>query len=263
MKSTALFQQLKAGVEALPEAERNDLIKKTNAVFEIDVTDAQKQEEAWTLDLKKGVVSQGKPEGKADIVINVSDDTFVDLAAGKINGQKAFMQGKLKIKGNMMLATKLDAVLKVAKKAPAPAAASAAPAAAPASAAGGVEVSGFQSSKVFAEIAAGIAGASAAQKDAIKKKANAVFQFDVKNAEGKVQTWTLDLKNNVSIATGAGAAKPDIVISIGDKDFTDLATGKLNGQKAFMQGKLKVKGNMMLATKLDAVLKDLKPKAKL
>ncbi|KAJ3281881.1 hypothetical protein HK104_011220 [Borealophlyctis nickersoniae] len=158
MKSTALFQQLKAGVEALPEAERNDSIKKgINLQFPFVCLNYSKQEEAWTLDLKKGVVSQGKPEGKADIVINVSDDTFVDLAAGKINGQKAFMQGKLKIKGNMMLATKLDAVLKVAKKAPAPAAASAAPAAAPAPAAGGVEVAGFQSSKVFAEIAAGIA----------------------------------------------------------------------------------------------------------
>jgi putative sterol carrier protein len=48
--------------------------------------------------------------------LNLADETFVDLAAGKINGQKAFMAGKLKIKGNMMLSTKLDIVLKAVPK---------------------------------------------------------------------------------------------------------------------------------------------------
>jgi hypothetical protein len=37
--------------------------------------------------------------------------------------------------------------------------------------------------------------------------------------------------------------------------LTDGCSTQLNGQKAFMTGKLKTKGNMMLATKLDGVLK--------
>jgi putative sterol carrier protein len=31
-------------------------------------------------------------------------DTFINLADGKLNGQKAFMTGALKVKGNVMLA---------------------------------------------------------------------------------------------------------------------------------------------------------------
>jgi putative sterol carrier protein len=59
----------------------------------------------------------------------------------------------------------------------------------------------------------------------------------VKNAAGTEQTWTLDLKNAGSVAVGA-EGKPDIVISLSDDTFLDLSSGKLNGQKAFMSGKV-------------------------
>lgn len=50
---------------------------------------------------------------KRDVTIILSDETFVDIADGKMTGQKAFLTGKIKTKGNMMLATKLSDVLKV------------------------------------------------------------------------------------------------------------------------------------------------------
>ena len=77
----------------------------------------------------------------------------------------------------------------------------------------------------------------------------------VKNAEGKEAVWTIDLKSTGSVYKGAPKQKANVTIIMSDDTFQQLAEGKLDGQKAFMSGKLKTKGNMMFATKLDGVLK--------
>lgn len=56
--------------------------------------------------------------------------------------------------------------------------------------------------------------------------------------------------------------KVDCTVMMAEKDFVELMTGKLNGQSAFMSGKLKIKGNMNLAMKLGELAKAA-PKAKL
>merc|ERR1719408_1123648 len=58
--------------------------------------------------------------------------------------------------------------------------------------------------------------------------------------------------------TKGESTKPDCTITMKDADFLAMVAGKLNGQQAFMQGKLKLKGNMMLAQKLGTVLAALK-----
>lgn len=93
-----------------------------NGVFEFKVKNDTGKEACWTIDLKKtGTVKKGEAKShgmKADVSILLSDETFIDLVEGKTTGQKAFMTGKLKTKGNMMLATKLDGVLKVSRMSP-------------------------------------------------------------------------------------------------------------------------------------------------
>jgi len=115
--SSDVFQQIADGVANLPEKEKKDSIKKANGVFEMHIKNKEGKEGVWTLEFKKEgkVISGPYKDGKPDIVINTSDETFSDLAAGKVNGQKAFMSGKLKVKGNIMMATKLDQVLKSAQ----------------------------------------------------------------------------------------------------------------------------------------------------
>jgi putative sterol carrier protein len=52
-------------------------------------------------------------------------------------------------------------------------------------------------------------------------------------------------------------------MSLSDEDFGKLVSGKANAQKLFMTGKLKIKGDVMKATKAEPVLKKAQTKAKL
>ena len=54
-----------------------------------------------------------------------------------------------------------------------------------------------------------------------------------------------------------------VTLILSDEDFGKLVGGSANAQKLFMSGKLKVKGDVMKATKLEPVLKKAQSKAKL
>ncbi|CAO3659650.1 unnamed protein product [Rhizopus stolonifer] len=120
-----------------------------------------------------------------------------------------------------------------------------------------IKTTGFQSSEVFASLKSAVDALPAAGKDKLKKQVNGIFEFVITNDEKKTETFTVDLKKNGTVIKGKGPTKADAIITIKDSDFVQLASGKLNGQKAFMSGKLKIKGQMMLATKLDTVFKEL------
>lgn len=51
------------------------------------------------------------------VTLNLSDADFAQLVSGKANAQRLFMGGKLKIKGNIMKATKMEPILKKAQAA--------------------------------------------------------------------------------------------------------------------------------------------------
>ncbi|GFZ50985.1 hypothetical protein JCM24511_08743 [Saitozyma sp. JCM 24511] len=133
---------------------------------------------------------------------------------------------------------------------------------------------GFKTSDVLAALAQVFEKMPEAQKKEQVKKTNGVFQLNVKNGEGKETIWVIDLKNEKSVGVTKGPAKKPVLAACipypsrtkpttanpPSDTFINLADGKLNGQKAFMTGALKVKGNVMMATKLDAVLKTAKAK---
>lgn len=48
-----------------------------------------------------------------------------------------------------------------------------------------------------------------------------------------------------------------------DEDLAAMAMGQANAQKLFMSGKLKIKGDIMRASKLDGIMKKAQTKANL
>jgi putative sterol carrier protein len=111
-QSSAVFDSLQKAVER-----DSSLVSKVKGTFRFDITNASGKKKSWLVNLKEGAGSVTETaEGTADCTIGVKDEVFVQLVAGKVNAQMAFMQGKLKLKGNIMLAQKLETLFKAAKK---------------------------------------------------------------------------------------------------------------------------------------------------
>ena len=71
-------------------------------VFEIDGAGT------WLVDVDDGKVSVSESGGDADTTISTSADTFMKIANGEQNPTSAYMSGKLKVKGDIGQAMKLQ-----------------------------------------------------------------------------------------------------------------------------------------------------------
>lgn len=65
------------------------------------------------MDLKNGSgsVSPAEPDKDADVVMQSDSEDLVSMFTGKVSPTMAFMNGKLKIKGNMAAAMKLQKLM--------------------------------------------------------------------------------------------------------------------------------------------------------
>lgn len=91
-----------------------NLAKDVNASFQFNITKDGKLAANWTADMSKGGkgIYRGPASKKADCTITVSDDDFVGLATGQLNGQQLFFSGRLKVEGNIMLTMKMQALFR-------------------------------------------------------------------------------------------------------------------------------------------------------
>jgi putative sterol carrier protein len=64
----------------------------------------------WLVDVRDGALTVTEGGGEADATITTSGETFEKIVAGEQNPTTAYMTGKLKIKGDMGAAMKLQKI---------------------------------------------------------------------------------------------------------------------------------------------------------
>ena len=97
MTAREFFEGLETRVDASKTAGMTN-----SYVFEIDGAGT------WKVDVQDGNVSVAEGGGEADATISASEETFDQIASGDLNATTAYMTGKLKIKGDMGAAMKLQ-----------------------------------------------------------------------------------------------------------------------------------------------------------
>ncbi len=91
------FEGLSARADASKMAGMNN-----SYVFDIDGAGM------WFVTVEDGVVSVREGEGEADCTISTTEENFRKILSGEQNATSAYMTGKLKIKGDMGAAMKLQ-----------------------------------------------------------------------------------------------------------------------------------------------------------
>jgi putative sterol carrier protein len=91
------FETLEGRIDASKTAGMNN-----SYLFDIDGAGK------WKVDVQDGSVKVTEDEEDADVTITTSDETFEKITSGEQNATSAYMTGKLKVKGDMGAAMKLQ-----------------------------------------------------------------------------------------------------------------------------------------------------------
>jgi putative sterol carrier protein len=85
------------------------------------------------------------------------------------------------------------------------------------------------------------------------KGMNSTIQFNLSGDNGG--QWYVHIKDGKAEVHEGTAPSANMTMSMSAQDYVDMTTGKLNGQMAFMSGKLKISGDMGLAMKMQTLFK--------
>ena len=100
-------------MEKMPGAFLPEKAQGVNAVIHFIFTGAEAGE--WNARIAEGKceVTQGAPSGPATMTLTADSSDYVKIFTGELDGMQAFMQGKLKLGGDLNLAMKMMQFFKI------------------------------------------------------------------------------------------------------------------------------------------------------
>ncbi len=85
------------------------------------------------------------------------------------------------------------------------------------------------------------------------KGMNSTIQFNLSGDGGG--NYYVSIKDGACTVSEGSAPSPNMTMTMAASDYVDMIAGKLNGQMAFMSGKLKIAGDMGLAMKMQTLFR--------
>ena len=81
----------------------------------------------------------------------------------------------------------------------------------------------------------------------------AVYEFEISGTDPGI--YSVAIADGKAWVSEGPHSSPDMTMIMASNDFADMVGGKLDGVRAFTEGKLRLKGDMMLAMRLQSFLK--------
>lgn len=80
---------------------------------------------------------------------------------------------------------------------------------------------------------------------------NKILQLNISGDEAG--QWALKIANQACELLPGSVEKPDLTLSLADKDWLSMAEGKLDPMNAYMTGKLKATGDIAFAMRIPSL----------